>query len=129
EEGVALVGFGGYRGTVIAADLWGDPLRCKQVPEALEDSHEDLMHRALGRDAVLVFPPKRDSGWLSDRRGHRAIGVIYHPSGERFGSWVPTVMGSRYDAFLYFEETNALSPLHAEAPEPPAEQQTFPWSA
>ncbi|HEX2148674.1 MAG TPA: erythromycin esterase family protein [Actinomycetota bacterium] len=129
EEGVALIGFGGHRGAVIAADLWGDPQRRKEVPEALEDSHEDLMHRALARDAVLVFPPGRDSGWLCSRRGHRAIGVIYHPASERFGSWVPTVMGRRYDAFLYFEQTSPLSPLHAEAPEPPAEQQTFPWSA
>lgn len=48
---------------------------------------------------------------------------------ERFGTWVPTVMGDRYDAFLYFEETRALTPLHPEQPQREGEQQTYPWSA
>ncbi|HEU4866600.1 MAG TPA: erythromycin esterase family protein [Actinomycetota bacterium] len=128
-DGVVLVGFGGHRGTVAAADLWGETLRRKTIPEAPDGSHEDLLHRAVGKPALLVFPAGRRGPWLSSKRGHRAIGAVYSPGYERFGTWVPTVMGDRYDAFLYFEETRALTPLHPEQPQREGEQQTYPWSA
>ena len=72
---------------------------------------EDLLRRAAPSSSLLVFPEKRDSPWLSERRGHRAIGVVYHPTAERRGNWVPTVMGRRYDAFCHFHRTKALHPL------------------
>jgi erythromycin esterase len=128
-EGVVLVGFGGHRGTVIAADFWGETLRRKTIPEAPAGSHEDLLHRAVGHPALLVFPANRHGQWLSSRRGHRAIGAVYSPEYERFGTWVPTVMGDRYDAFLYFGDTRALTPLHPEESQREGEQQTYPWSA
>lgn len=55
-----------------------------------------------------------------------AIGVVYHPERERRGNWVPTVLGRRYDAFLSFDWTDALHPLHWEAPQPHAEKETYP---
>ena len=71
----------------------------------------------------------RATAWLSTRRGHRAIGVVYHPDGDRYGNWVPTVMGGRYDALLSFERTDALHPLHLEAAQPSAEQERYiHWS-
>jgi erythromycin esterase len=45
-------------------------------------------------------------------RGHRAIGVVYHPEYERYGNYVPTVLPHRYDALLYIDESHALRPLH-----------------
>jgi len=58
-------------------------------------------------------------------RGHRAIGVVYHPNRER-GNYVPTVLPDRYDAFLYIDQSEALHPLQIEAEmhEPP---ETYPW--
>jgi erythromycin esterase-like protein len=68
---------------------------------------------------VLVFGPRRDSVWLSSRLGHRAIGVVYDPTRET-GNYVPTVMGDRYDALIWLEQTQALAPLHHEqAPHEP----------
>jgi erythromycin esterase len=129
-DGVVLVGFGGHRGRVIAADFWGAPMRRMAVPEAPESTHEALLHEALNaKPGLLVFPHNRDTPWLAGRRGHRAIGVIYHSANERYGNWVPTVMGRRYDAFLFFDETDALHPLHAEPAQLDSEQQTYPWSA
>ncbi|MDQ4143726.1 MAG: erythromycin esterase family protein [Actinomycetota bacterium] len=128
DLGVVLVGFGGHRGSVIAADYWGAPMRRMEVPEAPPSSHEDLLHRALGAPSLLVFPEERGSPWLSASRGHRAIGVVYDPDQERLGNWVPTVMGRRYDAFLSFDLTEALHPIHFEAPQLDAEQETYPWS-
>ena len=96
------------------------------MPEAPEGSHEDLLHQALGEPAVLVFPADRRTGWLGERRGHRAIGVVYHPETERYGNWVPTVMGRRYDALCSFDETVALHPLHREDARVGEELETYP---
>lgn len=124
-DGVVLVGFGGRRGSVVAADSWGAPARRLPVPEAREDSHEALLHEALGHPSLLVFGEDRSGPWLSARRGHRAIGVVYHPERDRRGNWVPTVMGRRYDAFLSFDSTRALHPIPAVPVGP--EHETEPW--
>jgi erythromycin esterase-like protein len=44
--------------------------------------------------------------------GQRAIGVVYNPKYEKHGNYVPTKLSSRYDALLFIDKTNALSPLH-----------------
>ena len=44
------------------------------------------------------------------------------------GNWVPTAMGGRYDAFISFDATDAITPLQAEAPAPGAEHETAPWN-
>ncbi|HET9647956.1 MAG TPA: erythromycin esterase family protein [Microlunatus sp.] len=110
---VALVGFAGHRGSVLAAAGWGETEEVMPVPAAREGSHEDLLHRALGRPAVLVFGSERRTAWLQSTLGHRAIGVVYEPARE-LGNYVPTRMGARYDALVWFEQTEALRPLHHE---------------
>lgn len=116
---VGLVGFAAHRGTVLAASAWGEAEQVLAVPPARTGSHEDLLHRALGEPALLVFEPRRASAWLSTTAGHRAIGVVYQPQREA-GNYVSTVMGGRYDALLWLEDTRALVPLHHEpAPREP----------
>lgn len=113
-DGVVLVGFAGFRGSVIAGSFWGAPAERMPVPPAGPGSVEDVLHRALGRPSVLVFPP--DGGaWLRASRPHRAIGVVYNPEFERRGNYVPTVLGRRYDALLSFDTTEALHPLQPAA--------------
>ena len=97
------------------------------VPPAPTGTHEDLLHHATADAALLVFGERRDTPWLGARRGHRAIGVVYDPAAERRGNWVPTTMGRRYDAFCYFDATDALHPLHPER-DPGGERQTYPWA-
>jgi len=108
---VVLVGFGSHRGTVIAGSEWEAPYEVMQVPPAEPGSWEDVFHHAGGRDALFVFDAT-NRGQLLDPRGHRAIGVVYHPYHERYGNYVPTVLPDRYDAFLYFDESEAVHPLH-----------------
>jgi len=116
DAGVVLVGFSSFEGTVIAAPRWGAPLRQMPVPSARQDSHESLLHEIASREPLLlVFPSERDGAWLSSRRGHRAIGVVYDPGRDRYGNWVPTVIGRRYDALIHIDRTTALHPLHAPA--------------
>jgi len=114
REGVVLVGFGTHCGSVIAGEEWGAPMRRTHVPEARPGSWEDLLHRATGGDALLLFTEDDDGRieGLDTPLDHRAIGVVYDPRRERWGNYVPTIVPRRYDAFLFIDETHALDPLH-----------------
>ena len=120
-----LIGFSSFAGTVMAAQAWGSPEEAMDVPEAQYGSHEGLLHQALGGPATMVFGPGPSGPWLSTRRGHRAIGVVYNPRRER-GNYVPTVMGQRYDALIWFSQTTALRPLHQERRPSEPELETAP---
>jgi erythromycin esterase len=111
ESDTVLVGFGSHHGTVVAADSWGDPTRRMAVPAARSGSTEALLHAALDGEAGLFVFPEELPAWAADERSHRAIGVVYRPEAERWGNYVPTVLGRRYDAFLWFDETRAVTPL------------------
>lgn len=112
DDGVVLVGFGSYRGAVIAGHGWDAPMKKLQVPPARENSWEDLLHRAGSSNKLLLTNAPGWDASLAAPRGHRAIGVVYHPERERYGNYVPTVLPRRYDAFLYIDRTAALHPLH-----------------
>ena len=96
-----------------------------RVPEAQPDSWEDVLHRTETADKLLLMDDLRSLEAGRQRRGHRAIGVVYHPHREQ-GNYVPTVLPNRYDAFLYIDQSVALHPLHLEpaVTEPP---ETYPW--
>jgi hypothetical protein len=51
--------------------------------------------------------------------------VVYRPERDRWANYVPSVLGERYDAFLWFDETRALRPLHIEAVDV-REPETYP---
>lgn len=127
-EGVFLAGFGSYSGTVIAANEWDAPMRRMHVPRARPGSWEAALHEAEPTDKLLLLRDVKDDAEFCTSRGHRAIGVVYHPEYERFGNYVPTVLPNRYDALLFIDHTHALHPLHNvidDAGEPP---ETFPWN-
>lgn len=111
EEQVFIVGFGTHHGTVIAAKEWGAPLENMIVPPAQPESWEDLFHQAGPVDKMLMFRDLAVRPLFEQERGHRAIGVVYHPQYERFGNYVPTQLANRYDAFIYIDRTQALHPL------------------
>ncbi|WP_342600013.1 erythromycin esterase family protein [Psychrobacillus sp. FSL H8-0483] len=111
KENVYTVGFGTHRGTVIAANEWGVPYKKIDVPPARKDSWEDALHNAGAFDKLIIFNEENRplfSNWI----GHRAIGVVYHPNFEAYGNYIPSKIGSRYDAFIYLDQTKALSPLY-----------------
>ena len=124
KKNVVLVGFGMYKGRVIAAKEWGEKMERMRVPPAVEGSWDSLLHeQSNGRNSLLVF---RDDNAKTEnierlineekrskrKRGQRAIGVVYNPAYERYGNYVPTLLTKRYDAFLYIDETDSLHPLH-----------------
>jgi erythromycin esterase-like protein len=114
RQDVVLVGFGGYRGGVIAGEQWGAQMERMPVPPARAGSLEQILHGLFGEDTLIVVPPDGGPDWLTRRLDHRAIGVVYRPERERWGNYVPTVTGRRYDAFIYLNDTSPLKPLHLE---------------
>ncbi|HWH08693.1 MAG TPA: erythromycin esterase family protein [Candidatus Thermoplasmatota archaeon] len=119
------VGFTTFEGHVVAARTWGAPMREMRVPPAEEKSWERRLHEALGHDALLLTrdAPHEALRW----RGHRAIGVVYHPEREAWGNYVPTSLPRRYDAVIHVERSSAVRPLWAspmDLAEPP---ETWPF--
>jgi erythromycin esterase-like protein len=125
ERDVMLVGFGSYRGTVIAGNAWGAPMEAMPVPPAPEGSWEHTLHTTNPTDRLILLSDDM-SDEFNQRRGHRAIGVVYHPERERYGNYVPTVLAERYDAFVYLDKTQALHPLHIE-PQITTPPELYPW--
>ncbi|HET7275518.1 MAG TPA: erythromycin esterase family protein [Longimicrobiaceae bacterium] len=120
---VVLIGFASHRGSVIAGAEWGAEMERMKVPPAQEGSWEAVLHSALGRDSLLIFDSDEA---LTEPRGHRAIGVVYHPDHERFGNYVATILPHRYDAMLYIEQSHAVHPLHMTPAEDGEVPETFP---
>ncbi|GLW28505.1 erythromycin esterase family protein [Actinoplanes regularis] len=110
---VLLVGMGSYRGGVVAGPQWGAHMEAMAVPPARAGSLEEILHLTAPPDALFVFPAGDERpDLLTTMLPHRAIGVVYRPERERWANYVPTVLGDRYDAFLWFEETHPVRPLH-----------------
>ena len=110
---VVLVGLGSHHGSVIAGRTWGAPMTELPVPPGRPGSLEDILHATAPPSALFVFPPlAQRPDLLVDEVAHRAIGVVYRPEQEQLGNYVPSRLGDRYDAFLWFDETRALRPLH-----------------
>ncbi len=127
DDGVVLVGFGSYEGTVMAARQWGASMQAMPVPEARAESWEDVFHRAGGGHRYVLSDDLRLSELASAWRHHRAIGVVYHPRSERIGNYVPTILPERYDAFIHIDHTMALHPLHIHPITGRDEPETYPW--
>jgi erythromycin esterase len=123
---VVLVGFGSHRGTVLAGKAWGAPMEVMAVPPGRRQSLEDVLHATAPPQALFVFPQADLPDVLTDELAHRAIGVVYRPRRETYSNYVPTVLGERYDALLWFDQSQAVRPLHlgvAHALEP----ETYPF--
>jgi erythromycin esterase len=114
DDDVYLVGFGSYKGAVIAGRSWGAQMEEMEVPPASTNSIEEELHR-LGKNNCYMILEEETDELFDQEIGHRAIGVVYHPGRERYGNYVPTIMNQRYDAFIYLDTTRAVHPLHLTA--------------
>jgi erythromycin esterase len=127
NEGVVAVGFGSYKGSVIAGREWGDSMRKIKVPEAVAGSWEHALHLAGdGKNKLILMDQLKKEKCLSTYIGHRAIGVVYNPEHEKFGNYVPTILPERYDAFIFLDETSGLHPLHIQ-PDGHQIPETYPF--
>jgi erythromycin esterase len=112
DNDVMLIGFGSYIGTVIAGKRWGAPMEIMPVPAARDGSIEEILHHESEENKLLIFNKNNKKERFGKVMPHRAIGVVYNPQQEKYGNYVPTILNSRYDAFLYVDKSVALHPLH-----------------
>ncbi|TJV08244.1 MAG: erythromycin esterase family protein, partial [Mesorhizobium sp.] len=114
-DDVALIGFGTHAGTVAAARHWDGEMEIMSVRPSREDSYERLCHDAgtarflldLGADPALHER-------LTERRLERFIGVIYRPETELHSHYADASLARQFDAFVWFHETTAVTPLGPE---------------
>lgn len=126
ENRVALVGFGSYKGHVIAGRRWGAPMKSISIPPAQPDSWEYLLRQTGTENKLLLMEDLMDSQFMEVPAAHRAIGVVYNPEYEHHGNYVPSIMPLRYDAFIYLDQVTALHPLHIR-PDGSQMPETYPF--
>ena len=118
EEAV-LIGFGTDRGTVAAASDWGAEMHIKKVRPARDDSWEAAFRRTGQARSLTDWRGHKDRALvelLSQTLLERAIGVIYRPETELASHYFEAVIADQFDAFVWFEETRAVTPLGHERP-------------
>ena len=112
-ENVLLTGFGTYTGQTLAGRQWGQAMLELTLPPAVSGSFEARLHHSMPGDFFLVMNPQlRQHPYIGEQSGHRAAGVVYNPEHEHMGNYVPSIPGSRYDVFIFFEKTSALRFVH-----------------
>ncbi len=127
DKGVVLVGFGSFKGSVMAGKSWGANMQPMQLPEAKKGSWEYLLHQAGNGNKLLLMDDLTGSDVLMENHlGHRAVGVVYNPAYEQYGNYVPSILPLRYDAFIYLDETKALHPFHLK-PDGHLVPETYPF--
>ena len=113
-DAAALIGFGTNAGTVAAASDWDGPLEVKTVRQSRPDSYEALCH-GVGVERFLLDlrAGQHDNlrRMLATPRLERYIGVIYRPETERWSHYSLATLPDQYDAFAWFDETHAVTPL------------------
>ena len=112
-----LVGFGTHTGTVAAADDWDSPMRVKRVNPSLEESYERLSHDSGVERFLLDLREKANRpviARLLEPMLERFIGVIYRPETERWSHYSHAILPDQFDAWVWFDETEAVAPLPGE---------------
>jgi protein-L-isoaspartate(D-aspartate) O-methyltransferase len=124
-----LIGFGTHKGKVAAADDWDEPMEVMAVRPSLADSYERMCHDSGLPRFLLdlregVLRPEAAQA-LMEPRLERFIGVIYRPQTERWSHYSQATLPKQFDAYVWFDETEAVTPLPG-AQQPGAEE-TYPF--
>lgn len=113
-DAAALIGFGTDRGTVAAASDWEGPMEVKTVLPARPDSYERVFRQSFVERSLTDWRLSRNSELrdvLSEPRLERAIGVVYRPETEFLSHYFEAVLPDQFDAYVWFEQTSAVTPL------------------
>jgi erythromycin esterase-like protein len=123
-----LIGFGTHAGTVAAASDWDEPMEVKKVRPSLPESYERLCHDSgVGRFLLDLREGVNEEAVeaLLEPRLERFIGVIYRPETERWSHYAEAVLPNQFDAWVWFDETEAVTPLGEESEG--GEEETYPF--
>jgi protein-L-isoaspartate(D-aspartate) O-methyltransferase len=124
----ALIGFGTHTGTVACASDWDGPLEVKRLRPALPDSYERQAHDSGVRRFLLDLREGRHPDLrhrLLAPRLERFIGVIYRPESERWSHYSACSLPRQFDAYVWFDETRAVTSTARTAGA--GEEETYPF--
>ena len=113
-----LIGFGTHGGTVAAADDWDGPMEVKRVNPSRPDSYERIAHDTAVDRFLLDMRAGHNQAAraaLMEPRLERFIGVIYRPETERWSHYSSAILPEQFDAYVWFDQTEAVTPLLAES--------------
>jgi len=126
-----LIGFGTHQGTVAAADDWDGPMKVKQVRPSLPESYERLSHDSgMGRFLLDLRDGENRAvaARLEEPMLERFMGVIYRPETERWSHYSQAILPRQFDAWVWFDETEAVTPLPGEVrPGKESADETWPF--
>lgn len=111
NKNIFILGFGTYKGEVLAGRQWGSEMEKMNVPEANQNSYEYIL-KNKGLNKTLILFDNELPNSLTKINNNRAIGVVYNPQQEYPGNYVTTNLIKRYDAFIFIKETNELQILN-----------------
>jgi erythromycin esterase-like protein len=123
-----LIGFDTHTGTVAAASDWDAPMQIMPINPSQPDSYERLAHDAdVPRFLLDLREGRHDElrELLLQPRMERFIGVIYRPDTERWSHYSETCLPRQFDAYLWFDETTAVTPLPTD--QCAGEEETYPF--
>lgn len=133
-EDARLIGFGTHTGTVACASDWDAPMEVKTIRPSLAESQERQSHNAGVERFLLDLRPSVNSSLrraLSDPHLERFIGVIYRPETERWSHYAECRLSEQFDAWVWFDETTAVTPLASAKLTPtgsgPGDDETWPF--
>ena len=118
DDAVAI-GFGTDRGTVAAARNWDGPMQVMTVLPARAGSYESLFREAGHACSLTDWRPSgRDElrRVLTMPRLERAIGVVYRPDTELLSHYFKAILAEQFDAYVWFEKTEAITAIGAIQP-------------
>ncbi len=107
----ALIGFSTHSGTVAAASDWDGPMQIKKVQPSHRDSYERLMHDSEGGRSLDMSRDEAVRRRLLDAHIERFIRVIYRSDTELLSHYTTASLARQFDALVWFNETNAVTPL------------------
>lgn len=103
-------------------------MEVKQVRPSRADSYERLCHDAgIGRFLIDLREGRNDAARteLLHPRRERFIGVIYRPETELQSHYSYACLPKQFDAFVWFDETSAVTPLRRL--QVPGADETYPF--
>lgn len=104
SDNVYSVGFGTYKGSVIASYNWNDPPREIKMLPAKQGSWEDLLHQLGAHDKSLISKEMKNNPVSGQWIEFRSVGVV----NEEWTIYNRSIMPRRFDAFIFIDSTSAL---------------------
>ncbi|OJJ47618.1 hypothetical protein ASPZODRAFT_15072 [Penicilliopsis zonata CBS 506.65] len=134
RDNVAIIGCGTHTGTVAAAHEWDEDMQVMSVNPSRSDSWEILAHNTgiprflLDLRKDRLDPTLRSALAAEKNRLERFIGVIYRPDSERVSHYSQAFLHNQFDAYVWFDRTEAVKPLEVIQPATPlGAGETYPF--